>query len=256
MENTEGIILILSCQKHEYNRLNKYKLNNNEYGLWKVIYVMGDISMDSNYKISNKNGMDILYIKCEDSYIHLLKKLSLAIKYVIELYNPKKGILRCGDDLIFNEKKLINFLNKPQEDFVGQAWSKNNSIDNDKNVLKKTIYDPFMVNYYENHKEDFINPLHKLKNINIRKYQKRPDIIGPAGVIYYLSIKACTILINHMKKIKYNIFFFDEFSKSYPYTIEDVGVSFIMKFNDINYTNNDNMFDTKNALVKHTNEFK
>ena len=59
-----------------------------------------------------------------------------------------------------------------------------------------------------------------------------------------------------MKKINYNIFFFDEFSKSYPYTIEDVGVSFIMKFNDIAYTNNEKMFDSKNAIVKHTNEFK
>ena len=255
MENTEGIILILSCQKHKYNRLIKYKLNNNEYNSWKVIYVIGDISMTPNFKITNENNMNFLYIKCEDSYIHLLKKLTLAIKYVIEIYNPKKGVLRCGDDLIFNENKLTNFLNKPLPDFVGQTWD-NGESKNDKNTLKNTIYDPFMVNYYESHKEDFNNPLHKLKNINIRKYQKRPDIIGPAGVIYYLSIKACTILVNHMKKIKYNIFFFDEFSKSYPYTIEDVGVSFIMKFNDINYINNDNMFDTKNALVKHTNEFK
>ena len=255
MNDTEGIILILSCQKHKHNRLIKYKLDKNEYNLWKVIYVIGDISMNSNYKISTENNMNILYVKCEDSYIHLLKKLSLAIKYVIELYNPKKGILRCGDDLIFNENKLIKFLNKPQPDFVGQTWDKSES-NNDRNSLKNILYDPFMVNYYENHKEDFVNPLHNLKNINIRKYQKRPDLIGPAGVIYYLSIKACNILVNHMKKINYNIFFFDEFSKSYPYTIEDVGVSFIMKFNEIHYTNNENMFDTKNALVQHTNEFK
>lgn len=255
MDETEGIILILSCQKHKNNRLIKYKLNRNEYGLWKVIYVIGNNTISPNYKLTNENNMNILYIKCEDSYIHLLKKLSLAIKYVIELYNPKKGILRCGDDLIFNENKLTNFLNKSQTDFVGQTWDKSQT-NNDKNSLKNILYDPFMVNYYKNHKEDFDNPLHNLKNINIRKYQKRPDIIGPAGVIYYLSIKACNILVDHMKKINYNIFFFDEFSKSYPYTIEDVGVSFIMKFNDIAYTNNEKMFDSKNAIVKHTNEFK
>ena len=161
MNDTEGIILILSCQKHKHNRLIKYKLDKNEYNLWKVIYVIGDISMNSNYKISTENNMNILYVKCEDSYIHLLKKLSLAIKYVIELYNPKKGILRCGDDLIFNENKLIKFLNKPQPDFVGQTWDKSES-NNDRNSLKNILYDPFMVNYYENHKEDFDNPLHNL----------------------------------------------------------------------------------------------
>jgi len=103
MEDTDGIILILSCQKHENTRLRKYRLTKNTYGSWKVIYVIGDIFMESQYRIINKENMNILYVKCEDSYIHLLKKLSLAIKYVIELYNPKKGILRCGDDLLFNE---------------------------------------------------------------------------------------------------------------------------------------------------------
>ena len=136
MENTEGIILILSCQKHKYNRLIKYKLNNNEYNSWKVIYVIGDISMSPNFKITNENNMNFLYIKCEDSYIHLLKKLTLAIKYVIEIYNPKKGVLRCGDDLIFNENKLTNFLNKPLPDFVGQTWD-NGESKNDKKHFKK-----------------------------------------------------------------------------------------------------------------------
>jgi len=113
-----------------------------------------------------------------------------------------------------------------------------------------------MVNYYEHNKDDFENPLHNLKNVNIRKYVKRPDIIGPSGVIYYLSINACNILTKHMEKIQYNIFSFDDFSNSYPYTIEDVGVSFIMQLNDIQYINNIYLFDNKNALAKHTNEFK
>lgn len=256
MEDTDGIILILSCQKHENTRLRKYRLTKNTYGSWKVIYVIGDIFMESQYRIINKENMNILYVKCEDSYIHLLKKLSLAIKYVIELYNPKKGILRCGDDLLFNEDRLIEFLNEKHSDFVGQSWDKLYKATTNKKLLKNTIYDPFMVNYYEHNKDDFENPLHNLKNVNIRKYVKRPDIIGPSGVIYYLSINACNILTKHMEKIQYNIFSFDDFSNSYPYTIEDVGVSFIMQLNDIQYINNIYLFDNKNALAKHTNEFK
>ena len=50
-----------------------------------------------------------MYIKCEDSYLHLLKKFALAIKAVKCLFNIKEGILRCGDDLIFNEDNLSLF---------------------------------------------------------------------------------------------------------------------------------------------------
>jgi hypothetical protein len=50
-----------------------------------------------------------MYIKCEDSYLHLFKKLVLSLKYLKECFNIKEGILRCGDDLIFNENNLVNF---------------------------------------------------------------------------------------------------------------------------------------------------
>ena len=55
--------------------MKKYKLQNNDYNNWKVIYVLGDVNLNSDYKIEN----NLMTIKCEDSYIHLLKKLVLAI---------------------------------------------------------------------------------------------------------------------------------------------------------------------------------
>ena len=56
-----------------------------------------------------------------------------------------------------------------------------------------------------------------------------------------------------MENINYNIFHLDKFTNSYPYIIEDVGITFIMYYNKIQFINNPNFFDTKNSIVKHTN---
>ena len=76
------------------------------------MHVIGDFFLDANYKYENSenettNGKNYLYIRCEDSYLHLLKKLALSIKAVYEIFNIKEGVLRCGDDLYFNEKNLV-----------------------------------------------------------------------------------------------------------------------------------------------------
>lgn len=252
-EEVNGIILIISCQKHLNTRLKEFKLKHNNYNNWKVIYVIGDLFLNNNYEIRDSN---YLYIKCEDSYIHLLKKLTLSIKYLNELYIIKEGILRCGDDLIFNEDNLLLFLNSKKYDFYGKAYCGENYCNKDINVLKKNKIDPLMYHYYRKHPEDFQNPYHNLQNINITKYLLRPEVWGPAGIIYYLSNEACNILINHMEVINYNIFHFNTFTQSYPYTIEDVAVTFIMYYHQIPFINNDDFFDTPNSICCHTNKYK
>ena len=42
---------------------------------------------------------------------------------------------------------------------------------------------------------------------------------------------SCKILVNHFKKINFNILHNDKLTKSYPYVIEDIGVSFILYLN-------------------------
>ncbi len=209
--------------------------------------------MDSEYEIKNHN---FLYIKCEDSYIHLLKKLALSIKYLYEIYNIKEGILRCGDDLIFNEEKLVDFLESNKYDFYGKSACGKNYLNTDINLLKNTTNDPFMLQYYIKHPEDFKNPHHNLQNVNISKYLLRPNVWGAAGVIYFLSTKSCRILVKHMEHINFNIWHFDEFTQSYPYTIEDCAVTFIMYYNKIHFINNDDFSDTPNGIVSHTNKYK
>ena len=101
-----GIILVLSCQKHRHTRLKEFSLRKTNYDDWEVIYVIGDLFLKENYVLDG----NILYIRCEDEYLHLLKKLALSIKAVKEIFNIKEGILRCGDDLIFNEDNLVKFI--------------------------------------------------------------------------------------------------------------------------------------------------
>jgi hypothetical protein len=128
-------------------------------------------------------------------------------------------------------------------------------------MLKKIRTDPFMMLYYNNHTEDFQNPQHGMLNMNLvslSKYTMRPNIYGAAGVIFYLSNKACDVIIRHMERINFDILSFDTFSRSYPYTIEDCGISFIMYYNDIMFTDGQFFYDTphENTIAKHTNKYK
>lgn len=256
----KGIILILSCNKYKLSRLKEFKLSKNNYNEYKVIYVLGDNRIDKKYILED----NFLIINCEDSYIHLLKKLVLALKYIYEIYDINEGVLRSGDDLYFNENKLLEFIDsKNKNDFIGNNWCKKSYTPNI-NIPYQTRNDYFMVNYYKHNMDDFENPLHNLKNINITKYIKRPRIdIGVCGTLFYISNKCCKILVKHMEKINFDIFYFDKLTNSYPYTIEDCAVSFILYSNQIPFTC-DKFFvkidkekiDNSKYIAIHTNKYK
>ena len=271
-KEVNGVILILSCQKHKNTRLKEINLKNNSYENWEVVYVIGDLFLNANYKYENNettNGKNYLYIRCEDSYLHLLKKLALSIKAVYEIFDIKEGVLRCGDDLFFNEKNLVTFLNSKKYDYYGQSSVSRNYKCVDKNEFKSTILDFFMTRYYKKHPEDFLNPQHNLKGIKVASYSIRPYLYGAIGVLFYLSNKACSVLVNHMEKINFNILHQDKFTNSYPYIIEDCGVSFIMYMNNIDFINtkdfiySGNSYETNisdflksNSIIIHTNRHK
>jgi hypothetical protein len=257
-KNINGIILILSCQKYKDTRLKEFSLSKTSYNNWEVIYVIGDLFQEKNYILDG----NFLYVKCEDSYLHLLKKLVLSIKYLYNIFNISEGILRCGDDLVINEDNLIKFLDKRTKkyDYYGQHPIGKNYIcsSNTINDLKKIKQDNFMINYYASHQDDFSNPQHNLKDVNISLYSIRPNIFGAAGVIYYISKKSCKYLIRHMESINYDILQYDNFTKSYPYIIEDCAVSFIMYLNGIHFINSYLFYDSPlhDTIAKHTNKHK
>jgi len=243
-----GIILVTSCQKYQHTRLKELNLKS-AYGDWKVICVIGDLFLDSNYKLEN----DLLRIKCEDAYIYNLKKFVLSLKYLYEMFDIAEGVLRANDDLVFNERFLEGFLQMPKKllintgteidiDFLGRS-SVGHSLINYPFVYEphRSGVNPHLVNYYQTHQEDFDNPLHNIKGVDVLKYSVMPHI--PAflhGPLIYFSNKSCKILIEHMEGIGYNISHYHEKSNSYPYTIDDLSYPLILLSNNINllHTNN------------------
>ena len=257
--DVEGIILIISCQKHKNTRLKEFALPKDNYNGWEVIYVVGDLSSKYGYMFQG----NLLTIKCEDSYIHLLKKVVLAIEILYQNFNIKQGILRCGDDLIFNEENLITFLqSEDKKDYMGYDAMNLLMLLGQQYSFDKPIQvciDHFMLAYYSQHLEDLRNPLHNLQNVDLGKYITRPSNIPYcSGVLFYVSNKACEDLVNHMKKINYDVFYQDPETKSYPYSIEDCGVGFIMYKSKIHlsaypmYQDNYN----PNFIAYHTNKYR
>ena len=231
MISVDGIILVISCQKHLQTRLKEINLKEN-YGNWKVINVIGDLFLDCDYKLEG----NLMTIKCEDSYIHLLKKEILSFKYLYEMFDIKEGILKCNDDLIFNENNLETFLRSQKKEKINN----NEYIDIDytgRSNYGFALHEStdHLTNYYKNHPEDFDNPQHNLKGVDIAKFSKyvqkdQKYIFGP---LIYFSNKSCKILINHMTNINYNIHHYDEKSDSYPYGIDDVIIGYILLKNNI-----------------------
>src|SRR5210317_1001830 len=95
----KGVILILSCEKYINTRVkeNFFDKNINDwYNDWKFITLKGNLNIENNYEYDTENL--ILTVKSEDSYMHLLKKRILGIKYIKEIFDLEEGILCCGDD--------------------------------------------------------------------------------------------------------------------------------------------------------------
>ena len=224
-ETIPGVILIISCNKHKETRLKDFILSKKEYIGWKVYIVLGDPNLQTNYLINS----NIMTIKCGDSYIHIMKKLVIAIKYIFELYNIEEGILRCGDDLIFNERKLEKFLSmENKKDYMGYLANENCN----QNITKR--FDNFMPNYFYTHQEDIINPINDI-NVPLEyllRLNEIPNITYTAGVVVYLSNKSCHVLIKEFEYVNFDIFFYDP-SYGFPYIIEDIGVGFALKKNNI-----------------------
>jgi hypothetical protein len=221
-DTIKGAILIYSCHKHKDTRLKEFKLPNNEYNGWKVFYILGDPRINNDYITDNT-----VVLKCEDSYIHVAKKVVMGIKFIYNTYDIEEGVLRCGDDLVFNETSLMNFLKKEdKQDYMGV-------IANDSPILVAE-QNAFMPSYYLSHQEDLQNPLHGIP-YNIQEmmmFNKVPKLKYAGGVVVYLSNKSCNTLIAHFESIGWNIFESND-KYGYPYIIEDIAVGYVLHLNNI-----------------------
>lgn len=248
-----GAILIYSCNKHINTRLKKFTLSKKEYNGWKVFIIIGDPFLNADYKIKD----NFITLKCEDSYIHLTKKIILTFKVIFNMYNVTEGVLRCGDDLVFNEKKLEDFTKKTdKKDYMGLP------VKYMKTITK--VKDNFMPDYFNSHPHDLTNPLngipYSLKEM--QKFNEIPEMAYVSGVLMYFSVNACKILIEHMSQINWNVFQKNE-QFGYPYIIEDVAIGYMLNINNIYpdyykiYTDNQkDLLNDDTSIALHTNEYK
>ncbi len=254
-QNIKGAILIISCHKHIETRLKSIKFPFSDYYGWKIFYILGNPLQEEDYLIEGET----ITIKCEDSYIHVGKKVVMGIKYILNNYILEEGILRCGDDLLFNETSLSNFLKKPGKlDYMGVVANKHISTIQVEN-------NNFMPSYYLTHQEDLKNPMHNIPYTmdEIKTFNKIPKCKYAGGVVVYLSNKSCNILVSHFENVGWNVFHYDEVY-GYPYIIEDVAVGYILYINGIYvyewplYINNLREFIVKKRIpvALHTNKYK
>lgn len=251
-ERIKGAILIYSCHKHKDTRLKEFRLTNDEYDGWKVFYILGNPSIEKDY-MTNDNT---ILLKCEDSYIHVAKKVVLGIKFVFDKYEIEEGILRCGDDLIFDENNLVEFLKmQNKQDYMGVVANQETT-----NIVSETNF--FMPSYYYSHQEELSNPLNCIKlSINeLMSLNQVPKLKYAGGVIVYLSKKSCDVLVSHFESIEWNVFQSHPIY-GYPYIIEDISVGYILYINNIHvqaypfYVDNPSLKNNTTIAI-HTNKYK
>ena len=251
-EHIKGAILIYSCHKHKHTRLKEIELPQTaEYIGWKIFYILGNPQINKDYIFGNT-----IMLKCEDSYIHVAKKVVMGIQFVYNNYEIEEGVLRCGDDLVFNEVSLINFLNmNNKQDYMGV-------IANNSSTLIGSINN-FMPSYYLSHQDDLQNPLHGIPYTitELMQFNKVPKLKYAGGVVVYLSNKSCSILVSHFNDIRWNIFTFND-TYGYPYIIEDIAIGYVLYINNISlnkypmYVNSIHDFNNQFAVALHTNKYK
>lgn len=259
-EKVKGIILIVSCQKYFNNRVQDFKMSKLDYDGWKVITVIGDVTLQKEYTYIHNEELKInlLTIRCEDTYLHLLKKLVLSMKYLLSIYDVEEGILRLGDDIDVIESKMENFLfNVEKKDYMGwcgYCYSNNEQI--------KKYLNRFMPQHYSSHPQELTDISMTLEQIN--QINLVPTTTFCVGTIVYFSLNSCQCLVQEMEKMNWNILHYDEVY-GYVNAIEDIGISCLLFNNGILPTmhmfhggsEQDRLghFDHSNVIGQHTNKY-
>jgi hypothetical protein len=123
-----------------------------------------------------------------------------------------------------------------------------------------------MVDYFNDHTEDLNIPQNGIHYTieEMQQFNIFPFCTYAGGVVIYLSVYSCYLLIEEMEKIGWDVFYNTEMG--YPYLIEDIGIGYILANHNIElipcklYSNNKtDILDTPTGEVTfayHTNMFK
>jgi len=251
MVEIEGVILVISCNKYLTSRVinNPYRLTGDTIADWKIIYVIGDETLAKDYSMEyhKKIGSNLLKIKCSDDYIYLFKKIALAKRVVNKLYNIKKGIIKCDDDILFNKKILCKYLSSSLNiDYSAKRPDNKLCKHTGPEYCNKTIRDNSIPMYFHRNPQVYNSLTEKIKKkLNISRgyinFPKITDGYGGRGGVYFLSTKASKIIVEYFKKCNCDLFH-RENNGAYPFIAEDIGTGFILCKNKIPFTPNNNLY--------------
>mgnify|MGYP003635846935 CR=1 FL=1 len=257
-QEINGVFMFISCRKYINSRVisNNYRLTGDTKNGWKILYVICDPELDSEYKLQFvKEGLNsnLLVIKGNDDYIHLFEKVVKAQYIIHKIFNVKEGIIKCDDDLLLNTRILENFLdNKNKGEYRGRNYSNTSFSTPGPEYCNSNRSDIEMEKYYARNPNELIEIRKKIPDFNPKKYNVVPSLPGGAGGcggIYFLSTYVSKKIVDYFKNCNFDVFYYDETSQSYPFIAEDVGTSFITCKSGIVYTSDPNMFCHSNERI-------
>jgi hypothetical protein len=241
-----GVILIMSCQPLFRRRFEKHNPGLRAIEGWPIVYCVADPRLDRPFLLQRSSSHtvgDLLIIRSEDGYIHLLKKLSLACSALGELYAIQNGILKLGDDIFINMRLVPPFLRDiSKKDFIGHNYGSASFDPNGKSFVSPYVDDDTsMLAYYSSRPSEVVHPDRGLGGRDISKMTRRHRV--PAcgvGTAIYLSNLATDIVT------------MDKKTGAYDYIIEDVGLAFILFKHGLAFTDHPTFFaNTSDPLPTH-----
>lgn len=181
MIEQEYILLIMNCKKY-YQKAKIQKESWLKYipSYLQYYHVIGEPELDSNYKFDYENN--ILWIKVEDDYNSLPKKVIRSYEAVYETFDFKY-ILKTDDDQMLINNRFFDIIN-------------NLTI-----VRPKIHYGGFIVNVKNDHISDYYKIHQELPtNLLVKKTQYC------SGRFYFLSKQAAAFLIDRKNEIEEEYF--------------------------------------------------
>jgi hypothetical protein len=186
MIEQEYIMLIMNCKKY----IKKAEIQKNTWlqnipGYLQFYHVVGEPDLNTPYKFDNKNR--ILWIKVEDDYNSLPKKVIRAYQAVYETFDFKYIFKTDDDQILINDHFL---------DIVRGITSNNSNINN-----KKIHYGGYIVDVKQNHLSQY-HKIHPELPENLPIFKTKYC----SGRFYFLSKQAIANVISKKQFIEKEYF--------------------------------------------------
>jgi len=181
MINQEYIMLIMNCKKYRYKAEYQKQTWLKKLPSFLIYYhVIGNIDLETDYKFDEENK--ILWIKVEDDYNSLPKKVIRAYQVIHNNFNYKYIFKTDDDQMLTNEKFLV---------ILRDLLSKKDNIN----------YGGFIVDVKKNHLSQYHN-IHPELPVNLPIFQTKYC----SGRFYFLSNKSVNSLLQNQKYIEKEYF--------------------------------------------------